>query len=103
MLKGIWKEDVGGMEEHQTVKLIMTPEISSLLDERRILTEDVQKVIYHAEKSGHRLLHPETGHFKASFKPFKATFWVEYSPIDDGFMIHNAYTHRMEVVGGNGR
>jgi glutamate synthase (NADPH/NADH) small chain len=103
VLKSIWKEDVPGMQEHQTVKLIMTPEISTLLDERRILTEDVQKVIHHAEKSGQRLLHPETGHYKASFKPFKATFWVEYSPTGDGFTIHNAYTHRMEVVGGNGQ
>ena len=53
------------MEEHRTIKLIMTTEINSLLDERRILTEDVKKVIHHAEKSGQRLLHPETGHLQS--------------------------------------
>ena len=103
MLKGIWKEDVGGMEDHQTINLIMTPDVSNLLDERRILIEDVQKVIYHAEQTGRRLRHPQNGHYKASFKPYKATFWVEYSRTAEGFEIHNAYMHRMEIVGGNGQ
>jgi hypothetical protein len=28
------------------------------------------------------------------------TFWLEYSRSDDGYIVHNAYTHRMEVAGG---
>lgn len=88
------------MEDHRKIVLHTTPEVQALLEERRILIEDLQKVIHHAETTGSRLVHPKTGHFKASFKPYKVTFWVEYSPSGDGYIVHNAYSHRMEVSGG---
>ena len=100
LLKDFWGEDFELMEEYQNVRLIIGPEVRELMESRRILIEDVQKVIYHAEKTGDRLRHPDTGHFKASFKPYKATFWVEYTSSGDGYEVHNAYAHRMEVVGG---
>ena len=27
------------------------------------------------------------------------TFWVKYSPGENGFTVHNAYCHRMKIVG----
>jgi len=96
----LWNEETKEMEAHQAIRLIISDEARELLDRRRILVEDIQRVIHHAEETGDRLLHPETGRYKASFKPYKATFWVEYTPRDDAFEIHNAYAHRMEVVGG---
>mgnify|MGYP002352584327 CR=1 FL=1 len=53
-----------------------------------------------AEAAGDHLVHPETGHRLASHRPHQATFWVEYSPGPEGFVVHNAYSHRMTVVGG---
>lgn len=100
LLRDIWGEDFELMEEHQKIRLIMAPEVKELLNKRRILDEDLQKVVYNAEKTGSRLFNSETGRYKASFKPYKAVFWVEYTPVDNGFEIHNAYAHRMEVVGG---
>ncbi|MBU2551881.1 MAG: 4Fe-4S dicluster domain-containing protein [Proteobacteria bacterium] len=100
LLREIWKEDFERMEAHQKIRLAIAPEVLEVLDRRRILIEDVRKVIHHAETSGDRLLHPETGRYKASFKPYQATFWVEYSLRDGGYEVHNAYAHRMEVVGG---
>jgi hypothetical protein len=88
------------MEDHRKIVLHMAPEVQALLEERRILIEDLQKVIDHAETTGAKLVHPKTGHLKASFKPYKVTFWVEYSPSGDGYIVHNAYSHRMEVSGG---
>ena len=70
-----------------------------MLEDRRILMEDIQKVIHHAETTGQKLIQESTGHCKASHAPYKATFWVEYSPQEDGFIVHNAYSHRMEVSG----
>ena len=41
----------------------------------------------------------DTGHFMAYHRPVSVTYWVEYSPRGDGFAIHNAYSHRMQIVG----
>ncbi len=100
LLNELWGEGGEEMEKHRRIVLHVAPEVQSLLEERRILIEDLQRVIHHAETTGAKLVHPKTGHFKASFKPYKVTFWVEYSPSDDGYIVHNAYTHRMEVSGG---
>lgn len=100
LLKEIWGEDFEHMETHQKIRLKMAPEVRERLDQRRILDEDVQKVIHHTRETGNQLFHPETGRHKASFKPHKTTFWIEFTPHDDGYEIHNAYAHRMEVVGG---
>ena len=88
------------MKEHQKIVLHVAPEVRHDLEKRRILIEDIQKTIHHAEETGEILIHPQTGHRKASFKPYKVTFWVEYSPGDQGYIVHNAYTHRMDAFGG---
>lgn len=87
------------MEAHRQVKLIIPPEVAPLLEERRILIEDIQKVIFEAEAQGDKLCHPESGHFLASYQPYKAVFWVEYTPEGEGYRVHNAYAHRMQVKG----
>ena len=87
------------MQEQQKIGLYISDEVKQLLEDRRILLEDIQKVIYHAETTGQKLTQESTGRYKASYTPYKATFWVEYSPHKDGFIVHNAYSHRMEVMG----
>jgi hypothetical protein len=84
LLKTIWGEGFERMEQHQSIRLKMDPEVRELLDRRRILDEDVQKVIHHALETGDRLFHPETGRYKASFNPYKTTFWIEYTPHNVG-------------------
>jgi hypothetical protein len=73
------------------------------LDRRRILVEDVQKVIHHAEETGDHLVHPGTGHRKASFKPYKTTFWVEYTASGDRYEVHNAMPTAWKSWEGTGR
>jgi hypothetical protein len=86
------------MEEHKKIALHMTPEVKERLEERRILIDDVQRVIHYAENSGDVLVHPATGHRKASFKPYQVTFWVDYTKNEDGgYIVHNACAHRMSV------
>ena len=99
LLRELWGEKPAAQEEHRMLKLVMTEEVRELLEKRRILDEDIQKVIQQAETSGQKLTHPETGHFLASHQPYKAVFWVEYSPAGQGFNVHNAYSHRMVVKG----
>jgi glutamate synthase (NADPH) small chain len=68
-----------------------------LMEKRMILVEDVQQVVQWAEKTGHKLVNRESGAFLAHYRPGTVTYWVEYSPADDGYVIHNAYSHRMHV------
>jgi Fe-S oxidoreductase len=98
LLNELWGEKPMESNEHQKIKLKITPEVQDLLDKRRILEEDLQKVIHHGETIGEKFYDPETGRFKASFRPYKAMFWVEYLPSEEGFIVFNAYFHRMELA-----
>ncbi|MGD0232281.1 MAG: pyridine nucleotide-disulfide oxidoreductase/dicluster-binding protein, partial [Syntrophorhabdales bacterium] len=102
LLKELWGTREGKMDDYEKITLHISPEVQKVMEERRILIEDAQKVIDHAEKSGVKLFNPDLGHWLASFKPAHVTYWVEYSPEEAGFSVHNAYCHRMEVVGNAG-
>ncbi len=75
------------------------PEVLDKLEERRILREDAIRVVRHAEATGDRFLNRDNGHFLASLRPVRVTFWVEYSVEEEGCVVHDAYCHRMEVPG----
>jgi NADPH-dependent glutamate synthase beta subunit-like oxidoreductase len=99
MLKDIWGEAMAGEESHEKIKLSISDSLRDILEQRQILDEDIQKVIEYAESSGNKLLNRKTDRFLAHFKPTSVTYWVEYSPAPDGvFIVHNAYSHRMEIV-----
>jgi len=99
LLNELWREGFRKMDDHEKIVLNISPEVRQILEDRRILISDIQKVIHHAQSTGETLAHPETGHTLAAFKPYKVTFWVEYSQSGSGFILHNAYSHRMEVAG----
>jgi hypothetical protein len=85
--------------DYEKIALRMTDEVRKRIDERRILEDDIRRVIDHGEKSGKRLRNSETGAYLACLQPENVTFWVDYTPGDDGFTVHNAYCHRMKIVG----
>jgi hypothetical protein len=98
LLKEIWGEDMTEPVD-ESIKLIIADDVRERLEQRLILVEDIQRVIEYAERTGRRLLNRETGHYLAYFKPTSVTYWVEYVPQNDAFVIFNAYSHRMEVPG----
>ena len=100
LVRELWAEETPKMQAHRKIKLFMDPPVREMLEERRILIEDVQKVIHQAEASGDKLVHPGSGHFLAATRPHQAAFWVEYTPQGDGFQVHKAYSHRMTVKAG---
>jgi hypothetical protein len=87
------------LEDYEQIVLDMTEEVRRRIDDRRILDDDIRRVIDHAEESEKRLKNSGTGHFLASLQSENVTFWVEYSPAGNGFSVHNAYCHRMKIVG----
>lgn len=86
-------------EEQQTVTLHMTEEVRRRADDRRILESDIRQVIHHAETTGRKLHHSTSGVYRGYHRIGNVTFWVEYTPIEGGYRVHNAYCHRMNIVG----
>ncbi|MCB2189352.1 MAG: 4Fe-4S dicluster domain-containing protein [Deltaproteobacteria bacterium] len=97
----LWGETPPAPAPHRALKLVISPEMRARLEERRILDQDLQQVIAAAEAGEEGFRHPETGHYLAEKLIYRTFFWVEYTPGEEGFVVHNAYTHRMTVaVGG---
>lgn len=106
LLQERWGETVTGEEDYEAIRLNLSDEMLALMEERLILKSDIQQVIAYAEKSGQKLLNPDSGHFLAHFRPNAVTYWVEYAPEGEGFTVFNAYSHRMDVgrrEGGGGK
>ncbi len=98
LLEDLWHEDVRKQQGDESVKLTIPNDVREAMHQRLILIEDLQKAIAWAEETGFKLVSNRTGRFLAHKTLEKVTYWVEYSPSDDGFQVHNAYSHRMKIV-----
>ena len=91
------------MDTLDQIRLIIPPDVAGLMEDRAILVADVQRVIFHAESTGEKFVNPATGLSLAYLRPGRVTFWVEYSGSDEeGYHVHSAYSHRMEMKRGGG-
>ena len=99
MVRLLQGKDVDMAEPHENYRILLSTEMRQKLESRLILTEDVQRVIEHAETSGEFFLNQETGHALAYFKPNLITYWVEYSKSGEAYEVFDAYSHRMEFGG----
>ncbi|WP_147820877.1 pyridine nucleotide-disulfide oxidoreductase/dicluster-binding protein [Salidesulfovibrio onnuriiensis] len=101
LLAELWREESETeTAPHESVRVEFTEQARDIMEERRILTSDVQKVLHAARETGACFVHKETGHVLASHRPVVVTYWVEYEERGDGFLVHNAWSHRMRVKGG---
>ncbi|MDD3313012.1 pyridine nucleotide-disulfide oxidoreductase/dicluster-binding protein [Pseudodesulfovibrio sp.] len=101
LLREVWNEAADHeAEPFEAVQAAFTEAAAQNMETRRILASDVRKVLLQAERSGKHLLRTETGRRVASFRPAVVTYWVEYEPADDGYLVHNAWSHRMRIKGG---
>lgn len=98
LLTELWSEKGVEPEGYQHIKLRMSEKMRDVMHERMILVEDLQQVIQWAESTNCKLTHGRTDHFLAHHRPGTVTYWVEYSIDGDAYVIHNAYSHRMEVL-----
>jgi NADPH-dependent glutamate synthase beta subunit-like oxidoreductase len=96
LLREVWGETVD--EPTAPVKVIIPDNVIRIMEERMILVDDIMKVIAHAETTGDKLQDTASGHYLAYYRPVNVTYWVEYSPQDDGFLVHNTYSHRIEIL-----
>ena len=97
LLKEVWGETVD--KEETNIALMIPEHVRNLMEERMILKADVAKVIVHGESTGNKFKNTEKDTYIAYFKPISVTYWVEYSLQADGFVVHNSYSHRLEIKG----
>ena len=94
LLQEVWMEDP--MEKKLDYALAFTPEARDMMDDRMILVEDVIAVLEDFRESG-EAIRDEDGLLVARKRVGNATFWVKFSPTDEGFLVHRAWSHRMRV------
>lgn len=95
LLHNVWGEAVN--EPAATIELVVTAEVLADLERKLILLDDIRQVIRHAEDTGERLLDSGSGHYVACHRPVRITYWVEYTVDGNRYLVHRAYSHRMEV------
>ena len=85
------------MEEKLDFELNYTAEARQMMDQRMILTDDVIAVLRDFCENG-EAIQDEDGLLAARRRVGNATFWVKFSRTDGGFLVHRAWSHRMNVV-----
>jgi hypothetical protein len=98
LLREIWDEVVPEMED-ETIKLLVSPELSAKLDALLILQTDLVATIAHIEATGERIRDPRKGCLIGHHKQGSVTYWVEYEQDGDAYRILNAYSHRLSIEG----
>lgn len=97
LLRELWSETMPEQSAFESIRLVLPDNVQKMVEERLILVEDMQKVIEYAERTGKCMFNASTGHYLAYYKPTSVTYWVEYTPQDEAFLVHKAYSHRMEI------
>lgn len=103
ILRERWSESMPEPQSFEAIRLILPDAVQQMVEDRLILVEDMQKVIEYAERTGKRMFNAATGRYLAYFKPTSVTYWVEYTPQEGAFLVHKAYSHRMEIGSGAAR
>jgi glutamate synthase (NADPH/NADH) small chain len=98
VLSELWGETMAEDAEYLGTKLRIAPDVAAKMEREFILSEDLQQVIYRAEKTNDKLYLPASDHFIAHYQPSIVTYWVEYAVRGDEFEVFNAYSHRMRIV-----
>jgi NADPH-dependent glutamate synthase beta subunit-like oxidoreductase len=97
LLREVWGERVN--EVPAAVKVVIPDNVLRIMEDRMILVDDVTHVIAHAESTGCKMQDAGSGYYIAYFQPASVTYWVEYQPQGEGFVVRNAYCHRLNITG----
>ena len=96
LLKEVWNEEVTAVDLGFTIEY--TPEAIDMMDDRMILKTDVIRVLQNLKETGEAILDCETGLCVTRARLGNVTFWVKYTETETGYLVHRAYSHRMQVT-----
>ena len=69
------------------------------MEAAHILRQDAEAAVQGIARTGRCFLEQDSGHLVGSWRPRNVTFWVEFSQCGEGYMLHDAWCHRMRVPG----
>ena len=95
LLKEVWKEEVEEVELGFTIDY--TPEAIAMMDDRMILKTDVIRVLQNLKENGEAIFDGDSGLCVTRARLGNVTFWVKYTETETGYLVHRAYSHRMNV------
>ncbi len=99
VMETYWGEEMESpKQDHEAVKLTLCGDVEKKMDDRFILLDEVKQAVLHAERSGDRFVDRENGYRIAHLKIGHVTYWVEYERCGDGYKVHKAYSHRIQIV-----
>lgn len=96
LLQDIWGEEI--KEMNCDFQITYTEEALTMMDDRMILKSDVVQVLQNLRTTGEAVFDSETGLCVTRMRLGNVTFWVKYEETEDGYLVHRAYSHRMNVV-----
>jgi hypothetical protein len=99
VLAGYPDAELPAREPWEKLELLLSAEVAASMEERRILTDDVRRVLYQAEERGSGFSHGESGEELAAVVLGEATFWVRYHREQGGYRIVRCWSHRMSIGG----
>ena len=95
LLKDVWKEEVEEVDLGFTIDY--TPEAIAMMDDRMILKTDVIRVLQNLKETGEAIFDGDAGLCVTRARLGNVTFWVKYTETETGYLVHRAYSHRMNV------
>ena len=96
LLKEVWNEEAEAVDLGFTIDY--TPEAIDMMDDRMILKSDVIRVLQNLKETGEAVLDSDTGLCVTRARLGNVTFWVKYTETQTGYLVHRAYSHRMNVT-----
>ena len=96
LLKNIWNEEP--IMEKKDYTVAYTEEAIHMMDERMILKSDVERVLSDYRENQEAILDEETKELVTRSRLGNVTFWVRFVETEDGYLVHRAYSHRMNIM-----
>jgi thiamine transporter ThiT len=81
--------------------IIMPDKLKEKLEMEGILYEHIIRVIESAEKFDNKIITAVKDRFIGHLRIGTVTFWVEYAPCGNNYLIHNSYCHRIQIEEGS--
>ena len=96
LLQECWNEEVEAVDPGFTIAYAEGAE--AIMDDRMILKTDVIRVLQNLRETGEAVLDAETDLCVTRCRLGNVTFWVKYTETETGYLVHSAYSHRMNIV-----
>ncbi len=96
LLKEVWNEEVEAVDLGFTIEYTRSAEV--MMDDRMILKTDVIQVMQHLRETGEAVYDGDADLCVTRTRLGNVTFWVKFTETETGYLVHSAYSHRMNVV-----